>query len=111
MPMLELDIIKLHVRLEPDFSEDDQLLETYSNAARRVIEGRTGRTLYETHDAIPAEGDEHALVIDDDITTAMLLLIGHWYETREAVVIGTITSEVPMAVGALVDHYTYYHFA
>ncbi|MGS0465872.1 head-tail connector protein [Cobetia marina] len=40
--MLELDIIKLHVRLEPDFSEDDQLLETYSNAARRVIEGRTG---------------------------------------------------------------------
>ncbi|MGS0465873.1 head-tail connector protein [Cobetia marina] len=51
------------------------------------------------------------MVIDDDITTAMLLLIGHWYETREAVVIGTITSEVPMAVGALVDHYTHYHFA
>ena len=28
--MLELDIIKQHVRLEPDFSEDDALLETYS---------------------------------------------------------------------------------
>ena len=109
--MLELDFIKQHVRLEPDFSEDDQLLETYSNAARRAIEGRTGRTLYETTDAIPADGDEHALIIDDDITTAMLLLIAHWYETREAVVVGTITSTVPMAVGALVDHYTHFYFA
>ena len=101
--MLELDIIKLHVRLEPDFSEDDQLLETYSNAARRVIEGRTGRTLYETHDAIPAEGDEHALVIDDDITTAMLLLIGHWYENRENELLGTISKTLPHGFEALMD--------
>ncbi|HDZ21933.1 hypothetical protein LCGC14_0714600 [marine sediment metagenome] len=42
--------------------------------------------------------------IDDvpaDARLAMLMLLGHWYENREAVVIGTITAEVPKAVDAL----------
>ncbi|MCW8918915.1 MAG: head-tail connector protein [Gammaproteobacteria bacterium] len=34
---------------------------------------------------------------------ALLLLVGHWYENREGVVIGTITSEVPIAVTSLLD--------
>ncbi|MDW5376835.1 head-tail connector protein [Halomonas sp. HP20-15] len=112
--MLELDIIKQHVRLEPDIVEDDTLLDTYSNAARRLVENKTGRTLYATDTEIPkdSEGnitDEHALVLDDDITTAMLLIIGHWYANRESVVIGTITSEVPMAVHALISPYRHFH--
>ncbi len=36
---------------------------------------------------------------------AMKLLIGHWYETRVAVVIETITAEVPQAVDALLWPY------
>lgn len=36
-----------------------------------------------------------------DVRAALLLLIGHWFENREAVVIGTISSEVPLAVEAL----------
>lgn len=32
---------------------------------------------------------------------AILMLVGHWYEHREAVVTGTITAEVPMAVDRL----------
>jgi hypothetical protein len=50
-------------------------------------------------------------VLDDDITTAMLLLIGHWYANRESVVVGTITSELPMAVEALIAPYRHFHFA
>ena len=34
---------------------------------------------------------------------AAKMLIGHWYENRETVVVGTIASELPMAVRALVD--------
>ena len=34
---------------------------------------------------------------------AILLLLGHWYENRESVVVGTITGELPMAVRALLD--------
>lgn len=36
-----------------------------------------------------------------DVRAALLLLIGHLYENREAVVIGTISSEVPLGVKML----------
>ncbi|EDM47760.1 head-tail connector protein [Marinobacter algicola] len=115
--MLELDIIKQHVRLELDETEEDALLETYSTAAQRMVENHTGRNLYATANEIPKDPetdevtDEDALVLDDDITTAMLLLIGHWYTNRESVVVGTITSELPMAVEALISPYRHFHFA
>lgn len=39
------------------------------------------------------------------IKAAILLLIGHWFENREQVVIGTITSSLPFAVEALIASY------
>lgn len=113
--MLELDIIKQHVRLEPDFEEDDTLLDTYSNAARRLVENRTGRKLYATAAEIPKDGDgnatdEKALVLDDDLVTAMLLLIGGWYENRESITTGTIVTQTPLAFEALISPYRFFHF-
>ncbi|RUR43364.1 head-tail connector protein [Vreelandella populi] len=40
-----------------------------------------------------------------DVEIALLLLIGHWYENRESVVIGTISSAVPMGVDMLLAPY------
>lgn len=40
-----------------------------------------------------------------DVEVALLLLIGHWYENRESVVIGTISSAVPMGVDMLLAPY------
>ncbi len=113
--MLELDIIKPHCRVELDFIDDDTLLDTYANAARRLIENQTGRTLYATAVEIPKDGEgnitvEHALLLDDDITTAMLLLIGHWYENREAVTVGVTSQSMPLAVDTLIMPYRHYHF-
>lgn len=106
--MLDLEIIKQHCRIEPDESDEDALLETYSNAARRYVENYTDRALYETPEAAVLSADKDALALDDDITTAMLLLVGHWYANREGVVIGAITAEVPMAVEALLQPYRIY---
>ena len=39
--------------------------------------------------------------VPDSIKAAIKLLVGHWYENRESVVVGTITSELPMAVESL----------
>lgn len=39
--------------------------------------------------------------IPQAIKQAMLLLIGHWYENREASVVGLMASPLPMAVDAL----------
>jgi uncharacterized phiE125 gp8 family phage protein len=36
-----------------------------------------------------------------DLVSAELLLIGHWFENREAVNVGNITSELPFAVEAI----------
>lgn len=38
----------------------------------------------------------------EPLRQAMLLLIGSWYENREAIVIGTIVNELPLAVASLV---------
>lgn len=113
--MLELDIIKQHVRLEPDDTEDDALLDTYATAAARYVENHTGRTLYATVSAVPTDidgnvTDEHALVLNDDLVTAMLLIIGTWYGNRESVVVGSISSELPMGVKALIEPYRHYFF-
>lgn len=43
--------------------------------------------------------------IPADLMHAMLMLIGHWYENREAVAIGTISSAMQFGYEALVDNY------
>ncbi len=44
------------------------------------------------------------------IKHAILLLIGHWFENREAVITGTITAKLPMAVDALLANYRVHLF-
>lgn len=41
---------------------------------------------------------------------ALLLLIGHWYENREAIVIGTTATELPFAVQYIVDEFSVRRF-
>ncbi len=81
--MLDLEIIKQQCRIEQDESEEDALLETYSNAARRYVENYTDRPLFETQEAANASESEYPLVLDDDITTAMLVYIAYRFEDRQ----------------------------
>nr|WP_321457192.1 head-tail connector protein [uncultured Cohaesibacter sp.] len=48
-------------------------------------------------------GYEDAAAVPAGIRHAIKLMVGHWFENREAVVIGTITSQVPLAVDALLS--------
>ena len=43
--------------------------------------------------------------VPSNLTQAILLMIGHWYESREPIVVGTITSEIPLAAKALMAPY------
>lgn len=40
-----------------------------------------------------------------ELTAAVKLLLGHFYANREAVVTGTIATELPLSVNALIDTY------
>ena len=94
--ILTLAEVKTHLRVGSDNSED-ALITTYITAAREYVEGYQNRVYLSSDEEVEAEtmtGIEKA---------ACLLLIGHWYEHREAVVFGSAPSDVPFAVKALLD--------
>jgi uncharacterized phiE125 gp8 family phage protein len=43
--------------------------------------------------------------VPESIRHAIMMMVAHFYENREAVVVGTIASELPMAVPMLLDPY------
>jgi len=43
--------------------------------------------------------------VPEPIRQAMLMLIAHWYENREAVTIGDIARETPLAIDSLLTNY------
>lgn len=108
MAFLEPSLVRSHCRIDDDFTGDDNLLEIYTGAAARYVETWTRRKLYKTNDEPGFADDADRLLLNDDVRTAMLLLIGHWYANREAVNIGNITSAVPFAVEALLQPYRIY---
>ncbi|MFL1908392.1 head-tail connector protein [Plesiomonas shigelloides] len=82
--MLDLALVKQQCRIEPDFLEDDNLLNLYIRAAVRFVEGQTDRKLYASDTEEGFAHDEDALLLDADIYAAMLQMIGYWYANREA---------------------------
>lgn len=53
----------------------------------------------------PQAGDPLASTVPAPIKAAMLLMVGNWYQNREAVNVGNIVSILPMAVDALLAPY------
>lgn len=57
-----------------------------------------------------AAGYASAAAVDDDIGHAVLLLAGHWYQNREAVVTGTIATPLPLGVEMLIGSHRVFGF-
>lgn len=106
--VIDLNIVKNHCRVEPEFTLDDSLFLTYTGAAKRYVETWTRRTLYLESTDDGYDTDENRLLIGEDIRTVMLLLIGHWYANRESVVVGQTVSSLPLAVESLLQPYRIY---
>lgn len=96
--MIELAIVKSHLRVDHD--DEDDLIQGYTDAAFSAFETWTNRKLIDPLEALP-DPVGNALIMSKAIKQGALLLIGHWYNSRETVVIGTISSELPMATNAL----------
>lgn len=54
---------------------------------------------------------ETAATVPDEAVQAIRLIVGHWFLNREAVVLGTIATSVPMAANALLDQIAVREFA
>lgn len=97
--MLDLNIVKQHLRLEPDITDDDELLRLYTGAAVAYVEQWTRRKLYMTREDDGFREDPDSLLLTDNVRAALLLLVAFWYENREPAGMGEI-SETPFAVEA-----------
>ena len=97
-----LEEAKKHLRVE--IEDDDSYIGTLISVAREYAEKYQNRLIAERTygpDEVPSElAVEPAGAVEKQ---AMLLLIGHWYEHREAVNIGNITSEIPITAEALLS--------
>lgn len=96
--MIDLPIVKAHLRVDHD--DEDALIQGYTDAAFSAFETWTNRTLIAEGQPLPDPAG-NALGLTKAIQQGALLLIGHWYASRESVVVGTITAELPMATNAL----------
>ena len=90
---MSLALFKKHVRAD-DFTDDDELMQHYVDAAEAHVIQATNRTADELQQL--GKGEYPA-----QLKQAVLLLAGHWYNQRESVA-GVQMHEVPDALQALI---------
>lgn len=96
--IVDLELVKKQVRAD-EFADDDALLQSYTEAAEEYVINGTRRTLDELK-AMSADG----MSFPKPLEQAVLMLVGHWYNQREAVT-GIQMREVPYTFQALVLPY------
>ncbi|GGH24454.1 uncharacterized phage protein (possible DNA packaging) [Cribrihabitans marinus] len=90
--MLTLDEAKVHLRV--DGSDEDSYIEGLVAVASEYVQGMVTPAA--------ADGAEPVVpAVNETQRHAARLLVGHWYENREAVAQGTIVPKVPFAVEML----------
>jgi uncharacterized phage protein (predicted DNA packaging) len=95
--MIDLALVKNHLRVE--HSDEDQLIQSYTDAAISAFEAWTNRILLPAGSVLP-DPAENNMLITKSIEQGALMLIGYWYENRESVTTGSAT-EMPMATKSL----------
>lgn len=88
LELLPIDTIKMHLRV--DHAAEYPLIELYAESA-------LAWALWFCDNPKLAEVDDFPA----SFKAALLLLIGHSYANREAIVTGTIATELPLAVESL----------
>lgn len=96
--MLDLALVKSHLRV--DGTDEDTLIQAYTDAALSAFGTWSNRALLAVGAVLP-DPVGNALIITKTIEMGALLLIGNWYSNRESVVIGAAAAEVPMATKVL----------
>lgn len=93
--IMSLDEVKAHLRL--DFADDDAQLTRMRDAACEMVESWTG-PIADIAAEVPAS-----------IREAVLMLVGHWYENREATAEVTLVP-VPFGFHELIARYRKWEF-
>ncbi|MGO7541858.1 head-tail connector protein [Rhizobium ruizarguesonis] len=95
--MAIVDLVAAKAHMNVTFSDDDNLIEGKIEAAQAHIESLLGFAIEEEFETVPA-----------DLKQAVLALVAHFYENREAT--GVNLFEVPMSVWDVVRQRRSYAF-
>lgn len=89
-----------------NYSEPGRLVPAVSTTWPATLSGAVNavKVRYDCGYSLPLDSPNYH-PLPASIRSTMLLLIGHWYENREAVVVGTINSPLSFAVEVLLKPY------
>ena len=90
--IVTLDEMKAHVNVTQ--AADDTLLQHQIAAAHARIERTLGFAIADKFTEAPA-----------DLKQAVLMLAAHWYENREATLVGVTGQTIPLGVRDITDSY------
>lgn len=94
-----VDVATLKEQLRVDFNDDDALVDRKIAAAQDHIERHLGYKIEATYGGTSQDPIPPALI------EAVCQLVGHWYENREAVIVGVNAEELPLNVADIVREY------
>lgn len=97
---LDLDVIKKHLNVESDFTDDDELIVLYADAAEQAVQ-------VHVNESIEDIAEKNGGCIPTPLFQAMLLMVGNLYQNRE--IVGTKTSALPFNYNYLIDLYRNYN--
>lgn len=102
--LLSPEEIKAQLRLDEDYTDEDNFLELLGRAVQARTENYLNRRLYGADDGGVPEEDPDGLILSDDIRMGMLLLVTHFYENRSTVT-EVEKTELPLSFNWLVGPY------
>ena len=97
--LVNLELIKKHLNIDADYTEDDEYLQYLYGVAESIVEKHIDKQL---EDIIAEQGE-----IPKPLVHCILLLIGNFYDNRESIAFGTPT-EIPMTLQYLLQSYRDY---
>ena len=96
-----LELVKQQCRISTD--EDDALLVHYLEASKMLAEAFMSRKIYDSQADIDNANDADGILNNAQIKQAILMVIAHWYEHREAVATGISSKAVELGFRALLQ--------
>ena len=111
-PVQEVTAVRVHDPggMPTDVDEESYAADTLSEPARLLLAGSgvqllPARLLNAYEVAFTAGYGEEASDVPEPIRQALKLLVAHWFEQREPVVLGEVPEEVPATVASLLLPY------
>jgi len=97
--MAIVTLIELKAQLNVTLADDDALIDRLIAAAEAHVERLLGFTFADTYDGVGQP------TLPLDLKHAVMMLTAHWYDNREATLVGVTAQAIPFGVTEIVNEH------